>query len=99
MSGLDEAVYANIRACRELANIARSSMGPHGLFKMIVNHLEKLIVTKNAAELVSELEVRHPAAKMVVMAAQNQAIEYGDGTNLVIALAGELLVQAESLLQ
>ena len=48
LQGLDEAVFMNIRACRELSQIARTSVGPHGLFKMVVNHLEKLIVTKNA---------------------------------------------------
>lgn len=99
LQGLEEAVYMNIKACKELASVARTSLGPHGLFKMVVNHLEKLIVTKNAVQMTSELEVRHPAAKMVVMAAANQALEYGDGTNLVITLAGELLTQAESLLQ
>lgn len=98
LEGQDEAVLSNIRATKELASIARTSMGPYGLFKMIVTHLEKLIVTKNAIQMTSELEVKHPAAKMVVMAAANQALEYGDGTNLVITLAGELLSQAENLL-
>jgi len=99
LAGLDEAVYQNIEACNELAHITRTSLGPNGLFKMILNHLEKLIVTKNASTIATELEVKHPAAKMLVMAANNQAIEYGDGTNLVITLAGELLNQASSLLQ
>ncbi|CAL5992780.1 TCP-1_chaperonin subunit theta [Hexamita inflata] len=99
LQGMEEAVFMNIKATKELAAIARTSMGPHGLFKMIVNHLEKLIVTKNAVQMTSELEVKHPAAKMVVMAAANQALEFGDGTNLVITLAGELLAQAEQLLQ
>ncbi|KAH0571273.1 TCP-1 chaperonin subunit theta [Spironucleus salmonicida] len=99
LQGTDEAIYGNINACRELASISRTSMGPQGLFKMIVTHLEKLIITKNAAQLTSELEIRHPAAKMLVMAAQNQALEYGDGTNLVISLAGELLNNAENLLK
>ena len=48
LQGLEEAVYMNIKACKELAAISRTSMGPHGLFKMIVTHLEKLIITKNA---------------------------------------------------
>lgn len=99
LAGLDEAVYQNIEACSELAHITRTSLGPNGLFKMILNHLEKLIVTKNASTIATELEVKHPAAKMLVMAASNQAIEYGDGTNLVVALAGELLAQASALLQ
>ena len=81
----------NIKACKELSAVSRTSLGPHGLLKMIVNRLEKLIITKNAIQVTSELEVKHPAAKMVVMAAANQALEYGDGTNLVVTLAGELL--------
>ena len=48
LEGQEEAVLSNIRATKELASIARTSMGPYGLFKMIVTHLEKLIVTKNA---------------------------------------------------
>lgn len=99
LSGLDEAVYQNIDACVELSRMTRTSLGPNGLFKMILNNLEKLIVTKNAGAIVSELQIKHPASKMLVLAAQNQAMEYGDGTNLVLTLAGELLHQAKLLLQ
>ncbi len=55
-------------------------------------------MTSDAATIVQEMEVHHPAARMVVMAAQKQEEEIGDGTNFVIILAGELLSQAESLL-
>jgi T-complex protein 1 subunit theta len=51
--------------------------------KMVINHLEKLFVTSDAATIVKELEVAHPAAKLVVLAAQAQEAEIGDGTNLV----------------
>jgi T-complex protein 1 subunit theta len=51
--------------------------------KMVINHLEKLFVTSDAATIVRELEVAHPAAKLVVLAAQAQEAEIGDGTNLV----------------
>lgn len=98
-SGLEEAVYQNIEMCMQLVRMIRTSLGPNGLFKMILNRLEKLIVTKNASAIASELDVTHPAAKMLVMAAQNQALEYGDGTNLVMVLAGELLDRAKNLLQ
>ena len=91
MQGLEEAVYMNIKACKELSAITRTSLGPNGLFKMVLDFLGKLLVTKNAVEMTTKLEVKHPAAKMIVMAATNQALEYGDGTNLVITLAGELL--------
>ena len=54
-----------------------------GMNKMVINHLEKLFVTSDASTIVTELEVNHPAAKLLVMAAQSQAQENGDGTNLV----------------
>ncbi|EFO65000.1 TCP-1 chaperonin subunit theta [Giardia lamblia P15] len=98
-SGLEEAVFKNIEACIQLVRITRTSMGPNGLSKMILNHLEKLVITKNASAIATEIEVNHPAAKMLVMAAQNQALEYGDGTNLVVTLAGELLERAKDLLE
>lgn len=66
---------------------------------MIVNHLEKLFVTNDAATIIRELDVVHPAAKLLVMASQQQESEVGDNTNLVIVLAGELLQKAESLLR
>ncbi|KXS21660.1 T-complex protein 1 [Gonapodya prolifera JEL478] len=97
--GLDEAVYRNISACRELTNIVRTSYGPNGRNKMVINHLEKLFVTSDAATIMRELEVIHPAAKMIVGASQQQEQEVGDATNLVVVLAGELLAQAEFLLR
>jgi len=67
--------------------------------KMVINHLEKLFVTNDAATIIRELEVVHPAAKMLVMASQSQEAEVGDATNLVVTLAGELLSKAEHLLK
>jgi T-complex protein 1 subunit theta len=67
--------------------------------KIVINHLDKLFVTSDAATIIREVEVHHPAAKMVAMAAKMQEQEAGDGTNLVISLAGELMIQAESLLK
>lgn len=57
--------------------------------KLVVNHLDKTIVTSDGATIVKELEVMHPAAKMVVMASQMQEQEAGDGTSLVVTLTGE----------
>ena len=70
-----------------------------GMNKMIINHLDKLFVTSDAATIVSELEVQHPAAKLLVLAAKAQQEEVGDGANLVITLAGELLQGAEDLIK
>ncbi len=67
--------------------------------KLVVNHLEKLFITSDAATIVDELEVVHPAAKMLTRAAQMQVQEVGDGSNFVITFAGELLGQAEGLLR
>ncbi|KAI9030521.1 chaperonin Cpn60/TCP-1 family [Hyaloraphidium curvatum] len=97
--GLEEAVFRNISATVELGNIVRTSYGPNGRNKMVINHLEKLFVTNDAATIIKELEVVHPAAKMVVLASQQQESEMGDGTNLVIVLATELLNNAEFLLR
>ena len=67
--------------------------------KMVINHLDKLFVTSDAATIIREVEVNHPAAKMVAMAAKMQESEAGDGTNFVISFAGELLQQAEALIK
>ena len=99
LSGLDEAVIKNIEACRELSKIARTSLGPNGMNKMVINHLEKLFVTSDTAVIVRELEVAHPAARVVVMAAEAQEREVGDGTNFVVSFAGELLSLAEELIR
>jgi T-complex protein 1 subunit theta len=99
MQGLEEAVFRNISACQGLSQMTKTSLGPNGRNKIIINHLEKLFVTNDAATIIKELEVQHPAAKLLVLASQQQEAEMGDGTNLVIVLAGELLVMAEYLLK
>uniref|UniRef100_A0A4W6DAG4 T-complex protein 1 subunit theta n=1 Tax=Lates calcarifer TaxID=8187 RepID=A0A4W6DAG4_LATCA len=98
-SGLEEAVFRNIRACKELSQTTRSAYGPNGMNKMVINHLEKLFVTNDAATILRELEVQHPAAKMIVMASHMQEQEVGDGTNFVLVFAGALLELAEELLR
>jgi len=99
MSGVEEAVMKNIEACKKLSTITRTSIGPNGMNKMIVNHLSKLFVTNDASTMVREMEVAHPAAKLVAMAAQAQTEEIGDATNLVVVLAGTLCEKAEELLR
>uniref|UniRef100_A0A7N9AQW1 T-complex protein 1 subunit theta n=1 Tax=Mastacembelus armatus TaxID=205130 RepID=A0A7N9AQW1_9TELE len=98
-SGLEEAVFRNIRACKELSQTTRTAYGPNGMNKMVINHLEKLFVTNDAATILRELEVQHPAAKMIVMASHMQEQEVGDGTNFVLVFAGALLEVAEELLR
>jgi T-complex protein 1 subunit theta len=65
---------------------------------MVINNLEKIFVTHDAVTMLKEMDIIHPAAKIVVMAAQSQETEVGDGTNFVVTFAGELLHQAEQLL-
>ncbi|KZV65352.1 T-complex protein 1 [Peniophora sp. CONT] len=98
MSGLEDAVLRNIQAIAELSDLVRTSFGPNGRNKLVVNHLGRLFVTSDAATIIREIEVVHPAAKLLVMASQAQEQEMGDATNLVLILAGELLKKAEPLL-
>ncbi|XP_015163339.1 T-complex protein 1 subunit theta isoform X2 [Solanum tuberosum] len=99
LSGLDEAVLKNIDACKQLSAITRTSLGPNGMNKMVINHLDKLFVTNDAATIVNELEVQHPAAKILVLAGKAQQEEIGDGANLTVSFAGELLQNAEELIR
>ncbi|XP_046403104.1 T-complex protein 1 subunit theta [Ischnura elegans] len=98
-SGLEEAVYRNISACKQLSHTLRTAYGPNGMNKMVINHLEKIFVTSDAATIIKELEVEHPAARLMVQASQIQEQEIGDGTNFVIIFAGALLEAAEDLLR
>ena len=95
----DGAVVRNIEACRAIAQTVQTSLGPYGRNKIVINHLQKLILTSDAASILRELDVVHPAAKLIVMASQQQEAEMGDATNMVIVLAGELLKKAEELLR
>ncbi|KAL5995903.1 T-complex protein 1 subunit theta [Asimina triloba] len=99
LSGLEEAVLKNIDACKQLSTITRTSLGPNGMNKMVINHLDKLFITNDAATIVNELEVQHPAAKILVLAGKAQQEEIGDGANLTVSFAGELLQNAEELIR
>ena len=86
-------------ACKEFSTTVASAYGPNGMNKMVINHLERLFVTNDAATIIRELEVEHPAAKMMVLGSQMQEQEVGDGTNFVIILAGALLAESEELIR
>jgi T-complex protein 1 subunit theta len=98
-SGLEEAVIRNIEACKDFSDTVASAFGPNGMNKMVINHLEKLFVTNDAATIIRELEVEHPAAKMMILGSQMMEQEVGDGTNFVIIFAGALLKEAEDLVR
>ena len=81
--GVQGAVIRNIEAAKAISAMVKTSLGPNGMNKLVVNHLEKIIVTSDCATIVKELEVQHPAAKMLTMASEMQETEYGDNTNFV----------------
>lgn len=97
-SASDGATLRNIEAVREISNIVLTSMGPSGRNKILVNKHDRTFVTNDAATILNELDIVHPAVKMLIMASKQQEFEMGDNTNLVLILAGELLNIAEKLL-
>lgn len=97
-SSADGVIIRNIEAVREISSIVLSSMGPNGTNKIIVNQQGKMFITNDAATIVREMEIVHPAVKILIMASKQQEFEMGDNTNLVVILAGELLNIAEKLL-
>lgn len=97
-SASDGAIVRNIEAVREISSIVLTLMGPSGRNKILVNKHDKTYITNDAATILLELEVVHPAVKMLIMALKQQEFEMGDNTNLVLILAGELLNGSEKLL-
>ncbi|KAF8000684.1 hypothetical protein HF325_004473 [Metschnikowia pulcherrima] len=94
----DGATIRNIEAVREISLIVLTSMGPSGRNKILVNKHDKTFVTNDAATILNELDIVHPAVKMLIMALKQQEFEMGDNTNLVLIFAGELLNISEKLL-
>lgn len=84
-------VTRNIEACLQLCQMLQTSLGPQGRSKLVVNHLGKIVVTSDCAAILAEMEVEHPAAKLLQMATAKQNEACGDATNLVLTFAGELL--------
>src|SRR3989344_4955633 len=88
----------NIMAAKIVAETVRTTLGPKGMDKMLVDSLGDIIVTNDGVTILEELSVEHPAAKMIVEVAKTQESEVGDGTTTAVVFAGELLKRAESLL-
>ena len=93
-----EAQFNNIAAAKAVADAVRSTLGPKGMDKMLVDTIGDVIVTNDGVTILKEIDVQHPAAKMVVEVAKTQDSECGDGTTTAVVLAGELLKQSESLI-
>ena len=93
-----EAQFNNIAAAKAVADAVRSTLGPKGMDKMLVDSIGDVTVTNDGVTILKEIDVQHPAAKMVVEVAKTQDDECGDGTTTAVVLAGELLKQSESLI-
>jgi thermosome len=93
-----EAQKNNIMAAKIIAQAVRSSMGPKGMDKMMVDSMGDVTITNDGATILKEMEVQHPAAKMLVEVSKTQDDEVGDGTTSAVVVAGELLSEAEELL-
>ncbi len=93
-----DAQRVNIMAARTIAESVRSTLGPRGMDKMLVDSLGDVVITNDGVTILKEIDVEHPAAKMVIEVAKTQEDEVGDGTTTAVVLAGELLKRAEELL-
>ncbi|HEV8050622.1 MAG TPA: thermosome subunit beta, partial [Thermoplasmata archaeon] len=93
------ALSNNIAAAKAIADAVRSTLGPRGLDKMLVDSMGDVVVTNDGVTILKEMDVEHPAAKMLVEVAKTQDQEAGDGTTTAVVLAGELLKRAEGLVE
>ncbi len=93
------ALSNNIAAAKAIADAVRSTLGPRGLDKMLVDSMGDVVITNDGVTILKEMDVEHPAAKMMVEVAKTQDQECGDGTTTAVVLAGELLKKAEELIE
>src|SRR2546428_11850686 len=89
----------NIAAARAVADAVRSTLGPKGMDKMLVDSMGDVTITNDGVTILKEIEVEHPAAKMIVEVAKTQDDEVGDGTTTAVIVAGGLLKKAETLVE
>ena len=94
-----DAMRSNIMAGRVIAEAVRTTLGPRGMDKMLVDSLGDVVITNDGATILDEIDVEHPAAKMMVEVAKTQDDEVGDGTTTAVVIAGELLKKAEELIE
>jgi thermosome len=89
----------NIMAARAIADAVRTTLGPRGMDKMLVDSMGDVVITNDGATILKEIDVEHPAAKMLIEISKTQDEECGDGTTTAVVLAGELLKRAEYLVE
>jgi len=94
-----EAQHNNIMAARAVAAAVRTTLGPQGMDKMLVDAVGDIVITNDGATILQTMDIEHPAAKMIVEVAKTQDDEVGDGTTTAAVLAGEFLKNAEELLE
>ena len=93
-----DAQRMNIMAGRIVGEAVRSTLGPKGMDKMLVDSMGDIVITNDGATILKEMDIQHPAAKMLVEVSKAQEDEVGDGTTTAVVIAGELLKKAEGLL-
>src|SRR3989339_387425 len=93
-----DAQKSNIAAAKAVAETVRTTLGPKGMDKMLVSSLGDVVITNDGVTILEEMQIEHPAAKMLVEVAKTQENEIGDGTTTAVVIAGELLKNAEKLL-
>ena len=96
-SGKD-AQTMNITAGKAVAEATRTTLGPKGMDKMLVDSSGSVVVTNDGVTILKEMDIDHPAANMIVEVSETQEDEVGDGTTSAVVIAGELLDQAEELI-
>ena len=94
-----EAQHANIMAARIVAEAVKTALGPKGMDKMLVDSFGDVTITSDGRTILDEMDIEHPAAKMMVEVAKTQDEEVGDGTTTAVVLAGELLNKAEDMIE
>src|SRR3990172_5991514 len=94
-----DALGFNITAAKAIADAVRTTLGPKGMDKMLVNPVGDMVITNDGATILQEMDIKHPAAKMMVEIARTQEDKAGDGTTSAVVLAGELLNKARVLVE
>jgi len=95
----EEARKSNMMAAQIIAEVLKTTLGPRGMDKMLIDSLGDITITSDGATVLDEIDVQHPVAKMMIEVAKTQDKEVGDGTTTAVVLAGELLKKAEELLE
>ena len=89
----------NIAAAKAVADAVRTTLGPKGMDKMLVDSMGDVIITNDGATILKEMDIEHPAAKMIIEVAKTQEAHCFDGTTSAVVLAGELLKRSEDLIE